>query len=145
MIPQFVNMIGSYYATAISNAVSLQAAPRQTPSGFWGENWDKILIPIITAIVVLILSESIKAALRSIGGKIEISLSSLKWRFRKRYLAALEERHRWLKLIGFYNSARVHPPRLQEAGHRSGAGMWNRPDSAALRDRTLEKTRTSSP
>jgi formylglycine-generating enzyme required for sulfatase activity len=92
----------------------LQAAPAAASSGFWEQNRDKILVGAVTAVVVLILSESIKALLKKIGSWIENALAGFGWRFRKRYLAALADRHRWLKLIGVYNQADLHPPRLQE-------------------------------
>jgi predicted NACHT family NTPase len=92
----------------------LQGAPAPPASGFWQQNRNAILLSIVTAIVVLILSESIKALLNKLWNWIENSLSGLGLRFRKRYLDALANRHRWLKLIGVYNQADLHPPRLQE-------------------------------
>ncbi|HEX9945377.1 MAG TPA: SUMF1/EgtB/PvdO family nonheme iron enzyme [Thermoanaerobaculia bacterium] len=91
-----------------------QAAPAAPAPGFWQQNGDKILVGVITAIVVLILSEPIKALFKKLGGWIENFFAGFGWRFRKRYLAALADRHRWLKLIGVYNQADLHPPRLQE-------------------------------
>ncbi|HEV7508532.1 MAG TPA: SUMF1/EgtB/PvdO family nonheme iron enzyme [Thermoanaerobaculia bacterium] len=92
----------------------LQAAPTAPPPGFWQQNGDKILVSIITAIVILILSEPIKALLKKVGQGVENTFAGLGLRFRKRYLGALADRHRWLKLIGVYNQADLHPPRLQE-------------------------------
>ncbi len=91
-----------------------QATPSPTPTGFWASNGDKIVVAVITTVVVLILSESIKALLKKIGSWIETAFASLGWQFRKRYLAALADGHRWLKLIGVYNSTDLHSPRLQE-------------------------------
>ena len=91
-----------------------QAVPSPTPSGFWASNGDKIIVAIVTTVVVLVLSESIKALLKKIGGWIETAFAGLGLRFRKRYLAALADGHRWLKLIGVYNSTDLHSPRLQE-------------------------------
>jgi formylglycine-generating enzyme required for sulfatase activity len=92
----------------------LQAAPAAPPPGLWDQNRDKIVVGIVTAVLVLILSESIKALLRKLGSWIENALAGFGWRFRKRYLAALADRHRWLKLIGVYSQADLHLPRLQE-------------------------------
>jgi hypothetical protein len=84
------------------------------PAGFWEQHGDKILVAVATAIIVLILSETIKALLKKLGTGIDRALQSFGWRFRKRYLRALTENHRWLRLIGFYHRAELHPPRLQE-------------------------------
>jgi hypothetical protein len=92
----------------------LQAAPVAPPPGFWEQNRDKILVAVVTAVVILILSEWIKAGLKKLGGWIESAFAGFGWRFRRRYLEVLAEKHRWLKLIGVYSSADLHPPRLQE-------------------------------
>jgi hypothetical protein len=92
----------------------LQAAPAAPIPGFWQQNGDKILVSVITAVLVLVFSEPIKALFKKLGGWIESFFAGFGWRFRKRYLAALADRHRWLKLIGVYNQADLHPPRLQE-------------------------------
>lgn len=84
------------------------------PSGFWEQHGDKILVAVVTAVLVLVLSETIKALLKKLGAWIDRALQSFGWRFRKRYLRALAENHRWLRLIGFYHRAELHPPRLQE-------------------------------
>jgi len=42
----------------------LQAAPAAPTPGFWQQNGDKVLVGVITAVVVLLLSEPIKALLR---------------------------------------------------------------------------------
>lgn len=79
---------------------------------------DKVIVGVVTgvatAILVLILSEPIKALLKKIGAGFGRLFDGLSWRFRKRYPEALADKHRWLKLIGVYNSADLHPPRLQE-------------------------------
>ncbi len=82
-------------------------------TGFWA-SWDKVIVSVVTAILILIFSEPIKAFLKKIGGWASGFFGRLGWRFPKRYLTALADRHRWLKLIGIYNSADLHPPRLQE-------------------------------
>jgi uncharacterized protein YgfB (UPF0149 family) len=92
----------------------LQAALAAPLPGFWQQNRNTILASIITAVVILILSESIKTLLKKLWDWIEDFLAGLGLRFRKRYLIALADRHRWLKLIGVYNQADLHPPRLQE-------------------------------
>ena len=81
---------------------------------FWKNNGDKVLVGIITAIVVLLLSEPIKAFLKKFGDWIERIFQSLGFGFQKRYYHALIEGHKWLKLIGIYNPADLHAPRLQE-------------------------------
>ena len=78
----------------------------------------KVIVGVVTGVVAsiltLIFSEPIKAFLKKIGGWASGFFGRLGWRFPKRYLTALADRHRWLKLIGVYNSADLHPPRLQE-------------------------------
>ncbi len=74
----------------------------------------RIAIGVAIAVVTLIFSEPIKAFLKKIGTWAGSFFGRLGFRFRKRYLEALAEKHRWLKLIGVYNSADLHPPRLQE-------------------------------
>ena len=81
---------------------------------FWKNNGDKVLVGVITAIVILILSEPIKAIFKKIGDGIERFFQSLGFGFQKRYYHALIEGHKWLKLIGIYNPADLHAPRLQE-------------------------------
>lgn len=73
-----------------------------------------VVTGVVSAILTLIFSEPIKAFLKKIGVWISGFFGHLGWRFSKRYLTALADRHRWLKLIGVYNSADLHPPRLQE-------------------------------
>ena len=92
-----------------------QAAPgTPPPQSFWEANGDKIVVGVVTAIVVLVFSETIKSLLKRLEAWIERAFEGIGWRFRKRYLAALANRHRWLKLIGIYHSADLHLPRLQE-------------------------------
>ena len=81
---------------------------------FWKNNGDKVLVGVVTAIVILILSEPIKALFKKIGNWIEKAFQSLGFGFQKRYYHALIEGHKWLKLIGIYNPADLHAPRLQE-------------------------------
>ena len=59
----------------------LQAAPAAPPPGFWQQNGDKVLVSIITAIVILILSEPIKALLKKVGQWLENSFAGLGLRF----------------------------------------------------------------
>jgi len=94
--------------------VVLQVVPAAPPSGFWEQNGDKILVGILMFIVTLLLSDLIKALGKKLSDRIETSFAGLGWCFRKRYREALVNRHRWLKLIGVYNSTDLHPPRLQE-------------------------------
>ncbi|MBW8878943.1 MAG: SUMF1/EgtB/PvdO family nonheme iron enzyme [Acidobacteria bacterium] len=94
--------------------VLLQAAPAAPPPGFWQQNGDKVLLVVITAAVTLLFTKVLPAVSVKIGKWLETAFAGLGWRFRKRYLTALADRHRWLKLIGVYNQADLHPPRLQE-------------------------------
>ena len=119
----------------------LQAAPAAPPPGFWQQNGDKILVSVITAIVILILSEPIKAGLKKLGQWIENAFAGLGWRFRKRYLAALADRHRWLKLIGVYSQADplwgiLTPlkPRHHDVSHEDDADARRRLGKAPSRD-----------
>ncbi len=81
---------------------------------FWKDNSDTILVGVITAIVVLILSEPIKALFRKLGNRLETVVQAFGFAFRKRYYRALAEGHKWLKLIGIYNPSDLHAPRLTE-------------------------------
>lgn len=81
---------------------------------FWKNNGDKVLVGVITAIIVLFLSEPIKALFKKIGNWIEKVSQSFGFGFQKRYYRALIDTHKWLKLIGVYNPADLHAPRLQE-------------------------------
>lgn len=95
---------------------------------------EKILVGIITAIVVLILSEPIKTAFKKIGTWFEAFLQSLGFGFQKRYYRALINGHQWLKLIGIYNPSDLHAPRLKEVyislklntAKESPIVIWNR-------------------
>ncbi|HSS78170.1 MAG TPA: SUMF1/EgtB/PvdO family nonheme iron enzyme [Thermoanaerobaculia bacterium] len=92
----------------------LQAAPAAPPPSFWQQNGDKVLLVVVTAAVTLFFTKVLPALSAKIGKWLETAFAGLGLRFRKRYLAALADRHRWLKLIGVYNQADLHPPRLQE-------------------------------
>lgn len=83
-------------------------------NNFWTNNSDTILVGIITAIVVLILSEPIKAGLKRFGRWVESSFQAFGFGFQTKYFRALIASHQWLKLIGIYNSSDLYPPRLQE-------------------------------
>ena len=52
---------------------------------FWKNNGDKVLVGVVTAIVILILSEPIKALFKKIGNWIEKAFQSLGFGFQKRY------------------------------------------------------------
>jgi len=101
---------------------------------FWTNNGDKVLVGVITAIVILILSEPIKALFKRIGTWFEGFFQSLGFGFQKRYYRALITNHEWLKLIGIYNPSDLHAPRLQEVyislrmntAKEAPAVVWNR-------------------
>ena len=83
-------------------------------NNFWSNNSDTILVGVITAIIVLILSEPIKTGLKSLGGWLETNFQAFGFGFQGKYFRALIASHQWLKLIGVYNSSDLYPPRLQE-------------------------------
>lgn len=88
--------------------------PASTPTpSFWEANGDKIIVAVITAILVLLLSESLKALLKKVGGGLERAWQAAGFSFEKRYLHALAAGHQHLKLIGIYDKAALNPPRLQ--------------------------------
>ncbi|MCP4660756.1 MAG: NACHT domain-containing protein, partial [bacterium] len=105
---------GLYTLGLTALTLRLAAQQQPAPDGFWKQYGDKILVAVVTAVIVLTLSETIKALLKRLGARIERTLQSFGWRFRKRYLQALIDEHRWLKLIGVYSRADLHPPRLRE-------------------------------
>lgn len=80
---------------------------------FWQNNGDKIIVGVVTAIVILILSEPIKALFKKLGKWLETIFQSVGLGFKKRYCCALQENHQWLQLIGIYDRTQLHPPRLQ--------------------------------
>ncbi len=73
-----------------------------------------VVVAILSSLLTLLFVEPIKEFLSRIAAWAASFFGRLGFRFRKRYLEALAEKHRWLKLIGVYNSADLHPPRLQE-------------------------------
>jgi formylglycine-generating enzyme required for sulfatase activity/energy-coupling factor transporter ATP-binding protein EcfA2 len=81
---------------------------------FWKNNGDKVLVGVITAIVILVFSEPIKALFKKIGTWLESFFQSLGFGFQKSYCRALIKSHEWLKLIGIYNPSDLHAPRLKE-------------------------------
>jgi formylglycine-generating enzyme required for sulfatase activity len=88
--------------------------PTPTPApSFWEANGDKIIVAVVTAILVLLLSEPLKALLKKLGGWLERAWQALGFGFEKRYLKALASQHQWLRLIGIYNKTALNPPRLQ--------------------------------
>ncbi len=101
---------------------------------FWKNNGSTILVGVVTAIVVLILSEPIKALFKKIGTWFDGFFQSLGFGFQKRYYRALIHAHQWLKLIGIYNPSDLHAPRLKEVyvslrvntAKESPTILWNR-------------------
>ncbi len=79
---------------------------------FWKNNGDIILVGVITAIVILILSEPIKAAFKKIGVWLEKFVQALGFGVTKRYYTALTVNRENLKLIGAYED-RERPPKLE--------------------------------
>jgi formylglycine-generating enzyme required for sulfatase activity len=79
---------------------------------FWKNNGDKVLVGVITAIIVLFLSEPIKALFKKIGTWLEAFLQSLGFGVKKRYYDTLTVNRENLKLIGTYED-REKPPKLE--------------------------------
>jgi formylglycine-generating enzyme required for sulfatase activity len=71
-------------------------------------------VAVITAVLVLLVQAPVKALVGKLGRWLEHRLEGLGFRFTKRHLEALADRHRWLRLIGIYSRSDLHPPRLQE-------------------------------
>jgi formylglycine-generating enzyme required for sulfatase activity len=95
--------------------VAQQPPPAATaPAGFWAKHGDAIVVAVVTAVLILLFQEAARALLKKVGRGFERLAHRLGWRFRRRYLEALPAEHRWLKLIGIYNRADLHPPRLKE-------------------------------
>lgn len=109
--PAILAVVLGWFAPAALLAQVAGGPPPEDPT-------TKVIVGVVTAVLAslltLIFSEPIKAFLKKIGGWVSGFFGRLGWRFPKRYLTALADRHRWLKLIGVYNSADLHPPRLQE-------------------------------
>lgn len=76
------------------------------------ESIEKIIVGVVTAIVILILSEPIKAAFRKIGEWLEKFIQALGFGVTKRYYTALTFNRENLKLIGAYED-RERPPKLE--------------------------------
>ena len=71
----------------------------------------------VAIVLVIVVTGVLVGALVLIfwaGNRLQRYLGRQRWRFSTRYLPALAEEHRWLKLIGVDNSANLHPPRLQK-------------------------------
>jgi len=94
--------------------LSAQEASGTPDPGFWAEHGDKFVVAAITAVVVLLVQKPVKAALEALGRWLGNRLTGLGIRFKKQYLKALADQHRWLKLIGVYTRSDLHPPRLRE-------------------------------
>src|SRR3990170_6967764 len=78
---------------------------------FWDANRDTILVAVITAVVILLLSRPLNAALDKFGAWIGQVIQSFGFGFRKRYYRHLCSQHEWLKLIGVRKAA-LERPRL---------------------------------
>ena len=72
-----------------------------------------VLVVVVTGVLIGILVLIFRAANR-LQERLTSFFGSRFGRFSTRYPAALAEKHRWLKLIGVYDSASLHPPRLQQ-------------------------------
>ncbi len=94
-------------------AAAQQGATSPHP-GLWVQYGDKVVVAVVTAVLVLLVQAPLKALLAKLGHWLEQRLQGLGFHFIRRYLEALADRHRWLRLIGISSRADLHPPRLQE-------------------------------
>ncbi|MCC7116917.1 MAG: SUMF1/EgtB/PvdO family nonheme iron enzyme [Anaerolineales bacterium] len=76
------------------------------------ESIEKIIVGVVTAIVILLLSEPIKAAFRKMGERLEKFVQALGFGVTKQYYNALVVGRENLKLIGAYED-RERPPKLE--------------------------------
>jgi hypothetical protein len=104
------------FVGALGWASSLAGHPPDGASdpGFWAEHGDKVLVAVLTAVLVVLAQAPVKAVLAKLGRWLEHRLEGLGFRFTRRYLEALADQHRWLRLIGIYSRSDLHPPRLLE-------------------------------
>jgi formylglycine-generating enzyme required for sulfatase activity len=98
-------------ATITTNVLAQDAA---APTNFWDLHGDKILAVLIGGILVRLFAKPIDALQAKAGAWIEHTLQGFGYRAKKRHLAGLIDEHRRLRLIGIYNRADLHPPRLRE-------------------------------
>ncbi len=82
------------------SSLAAQQQESATDPGFWVEQGDKVLVAVVTAVLVLLVQKPVKVLLDRVGRWLEDRLGGLGFRFRKRYLEALADRHRRLRLIG---------------------------------------------
>lgn len=81
---------------------------------FWTNNSDAIIVGVIMLLAGVLLAKPLEALLKRIGAWLEGFFQSLGFGFQKNYYRALVKAHQWLKLIGIYNPADLHAPRLKE-------------------------------
>jgi formylglycine-generating enzyme required for sulfatase activity len=94
--------------------VAAAQTSNQAEGSFWDRHHEAIVVGVMIAILSIVLGEKVNNLLRSVGEGLRERLHALGWRFKKRYLAALSKKHQWLRLIGIFNRAHLHPPRLRE-------------------------------
>lgn len=71
----FLKFISWFFQTATP-----PPPPTSTPApSFWDANGDKIIVAVITAILVLLLSESLKALLKKLGGWLERAWQAIRF------------------------------------------------------------------
>jgi len=121
------------------------AQEADAPAGFWTEYGDKVLIAVLVAILIRVFGKPIDALQAKLGALIERTLQGFGYRAKKRHLAGLVDEHRRLRLIGIYNRADLHPPRLREvyvslrlaAGNDANARDFHLPEIFDGKDRRL--------
>jgi formylglycine-generating enzyme required for sulfatase activity/energy-coupling factor transporter ATP-binding protein EcfA2 len=86
----------------------------QVEGSFWERHLDAVLVAVIIVILGKVFGERINQLIGAVGEGLRNKAHALGWRFKKRYLSALSKKHQWLRLIGIFNRAHLHPPRLRE-------------------------------
>jgi formylglycine-generating enzyme required for sulfatase activity/energy-coupling factor transporter ATP-binding protein EcfA2 len=113
-LPFFMTrQLGLLWLCCLPLVASAQSSD-QLQGSFWERHLDAIVVAVIIIVLGKVFGERINQLLASIGEGLRKQLHALGWRFKKRYLAALSEKHQWLRLIGIFNRAHLHPPRLRE-------------------------------
>ncbi len=123
---------------------SVLAQDADAPAGFWAQYRTTIVVAVLVAILIRIFGKWIDTAQTKLGAWIERTLQGFGYRATKRHLAGLVDEHRRLRLIGIYNRADLHPPRLREvyvslrlAAGKDDARDFHLPEIFGGKDRRL--------
>jgi len=94
-------------------ALAQAAGPAGSSPTFWTRNQDAILLLAAGGVITLLLTKLVPWAGRRAVSFV-VQLNKTGWfGFKRRYLQAMAEEHRWLSLIGVSTGADIHPPRLR--------------------------------